>query len=79
MPPTDPRDSEIQRLQALDSELAAADAEFEHHLRRYGDRLEREGSDWGFGDEVKRLKKNRKRIVKERAEISERLLTLKTP
>lgn len=69
---------EIAQLKALDAELAAADAEFEHHLRRYGDRLEREGSDWGFGDEVARLKKNRKRIAKERAEIATKLSNLGT-
>lgn len=69
---------EIAQLKALDAELASADAEFEHHLRRYGDRLEREGSDWGFGDEVARLKKNRKRIAKERAEIAKKLSSLGT-
>lgn len=70
-----PSDSidEIAGLEALVRELATADAEFEHHLRRYGDQLERTGSDWGIADDINRLKKNRKRIAKERKEISARL------
>jgi len=67
MPQTD---DDVERLKAMDRELAVADAEFEHHLRRYSDRMERTGSDWGIADEVARLKKNRKRIAKERADIA---------
>lgn len=78
MRPIEDNRTERQRLRELDAELAAADAEFEHHLRRYSDRLERQGSDWGFGDEVRRLKKNRKRIAKERAEIAEKIRSLIT-
>lgn len=74
MPPCN--QDEIARLEAVDQELAAADAEFEHHLRRYGDQFERIGSDWGFATDVERLRKNRKRIARDRAKIAARINSL---
>ena len=61
---------EIDRLKAVDKELAQADAEFEHQQRRYNDQMERNGGhDWGFGEDLKRIIQNRQSIAKERAEI----------
>ena len=70
-------ESEISALEALDRELHYADAEFEHQQRRYSDRLEREGADWTFHADAKRIARNRKRIATERAEIAEKLSALK--
>ena len=65
---------EIDRLKAVDKELAQADAEFEHQQRRYNDQMERNGGhDWGFGEDLKRIIQNRQSIAKERAEIATKL------
>ncbi|MBC8267965.1 MAG: hypothetical protein H8E36_04385 [Rhodospirillaceae bacterium] len=68
---------EIDRLRAVDKELALADAEFEHQQRRYSDQMERNGgNDWGFGEDLKRIIRNRQSIAEERAEIATRLARL---
>lgn len=68
---------EIERLLAIDRELAGADAEFEHQQRRYGDQIERDGgNDWGVGDDLQRITRNRKQIAKERAQIAAALAKL---
>ena len=71
-------EQEIERLITIDDELAAADAEFEHQQRRYGDRKVRDGgNDWGFADDLKQISRNRRKIASERAEIAAKLIELK--
>ena len=75
--PDDGTEQEIAQLKALDRELHYADAEFEHQQRRYHDQLERSGTDRAFAADWERINKNRRRIAVERAEIAEKLATLK--
>lgn len=70
--------AELERLEAMDRELASADAEFEHQARRYGDGIERLGGQaWDIERDLKRVDQNRKRIAGERADLARRIAELR--